>query len=1076
MKKFWILLLAIMAAAAATAAELPSVVQVKSNGFLKLGPAELSVRCFNDKWATAKWEMDAARIGRQGGSASGTMWFGGDSIRITETITPLEPSGFLFTVNAVFPHPMAINVFCASLDLPTGNGPFDVTVDGRKLDLPEKFTDRYIAGAKEAKELTVVLTGGTTLRFKGNFTLEVQDNRKFGGDRLSLRLCGTPGSGKLSESRIDLAVTVETIRSMPVDISQAVNFGFADDVADDGRGGWSDQGENNDLRSFTQRKVHLENITFNIIDPARNGGKAAIVMGRTVAKRRAAVELPPDTEARAVTLLHASAWTPSGGKPLGYLNVTFADGSFQQIPVSLADDSGNWWNPFPRKNAAVAWKHENPAAPVGLYAAPFALKRGDPRRLEFQLNPEHVNAMWMIAGITLADRPFRFSRADNDVLLASGKEWLPLEFTKEIVAGSPLDFSRYTEAPAGRYGSIIARSDGTLGFEKAPGKRIHLYGANICFSACYLDKAEADKLAADFRKLGYNSLRIHHYDDLLVDPEAPDSVTFDAARLDKLYYLIFTMAKQGIYTTIDLYSARAFKPGDDIPELRLCERAGLKALLPISRAAMNNWKAFSRNLLEHRNPYTGFRWKEDPAIWMLNLVNEEPLSLNWSAAAPLYREKYAQWAKNNGFPARKDDRRFRQFLNELQNKALEEQLRFLRDEIKTKILLTSLNNGAEQADLVRLRHQFDVVDSHGYHDHPTFPEAAWRLPNAYSQTSAIARKAQVPREMMAARIFGKPFVITEFNFVKPNLYRAEGGPLIGAYSALQDWDGLYRFAWSHSRNSVVGINPPTMFDAANDPLVQLSDRIAVLMFRRGDVEAAKEKYAIAVPDDLFDAGRMLSFSETPALLQLGLIARIGSSAGDAPLPGGVFRLPFSATFNPRSTHNGRICGLWEKTVKNGIARSSTGQITLNSGAKTFAVTTPRSESLTLPGGELAGNRMRVYDASTFQTVAALSLDDLPLAESRSILLLQLTNLDNTAAHFGNTEFTLHRAHGHLPMLLRRGAATVAIKSNVPFRVTALKTDGSELGEIKGTFQNGSFVFRADTAGFPGGVMAYHLTR
>lgn len=104
--------------------------------------------------------------------------------------------------------------------------------------------------------------------------------------------------------------------------------------------------------------------------------------------------------------------------------------------------------------------------------------------------------------------------------------------------------------------------------------------------------------------------------------------------------------------------------------------------------------------------------------------------------------------------------------------------------------------------------------------------------------------------MMAARIFGKPFVITEFNFVKPNLYRAEGGPLIGAYSALQDWDGLYRFAWSHSRNSVVGINPPTMFDAANDPLVQLSDRIAVLMFRRGDVEAAREKYAIAVPDDL----------------------------------------------------------------------------------------------------------------------------------------------------------------------------------------------------------------------------------
>lgn len=46
MKKFWILLLAITAAAAATAAELPSVVQVKSNGFLKLGPRRVECPMF----------------------------------------------------------------------------------------------------------------------------------------------------------------------------------------------------------------------------------------------------------------------------------------------------------------------------------------------------------------------------------------------------------------------------------------------------------------------------------------------------------------------------------------------------------------------------------------------------------------------------------------------------------------------------------------------------------------------------------------------------------------------------------------------------------------------------------------------------------------------------------------------------------------------------------------------------------------------------------------------------------------------------------------------------------------------
>lgn len=100
--------------------------------------------------------------------------------------------------------------------------------------------------------------------------------------------------------------------------------------------------------------------------------------------------------------------------------------------------------------------------------------------------------------------------------------------------------------------------------------------------------------------------------------------------------------------------------------------------------------------------------------------------------------------------------------------------------------------------------------------------------------------------MMPTRIFGKPFTVTEFNFCNPNRFRAEGGPLMGAYAALQNWGGLWRFCWSHSDAGIIRNPGQNSFDASNDPMQQLSDRIILALFLRGDLAPSKTKISYPV--------------------------------------------------------------------------------------------------------------------------------------------------------------------------------------------------------------------------------------
>ena len=960
-----------------------------------------------------------------------------------------------------------------------------VEVDGRQIELPLAFKEIKLFGDKIVRSLQFE-ADGRKVTLSGNFNLLIQDDRKW-TPNFVFRISPQPWSGKLTATALKLNIKVESPRTLPLDLRRAANMEFRDETAGDGRGGWTDQGPENDLRMFRPGRFSVLGIEFDIPVPEENGGKSCLVLSASQKKfpTSAEITLPATRESfQYLYLLHASAWTPAGKKPIGEIHVEYPDGTRQQYPVISGRDGGNWWQPCDFSNGAVAWTGENRHSFVGLYLSQFRIGR-TPRKVTFHPAAK-AGLVWMVVGATLGNREVNLHRIETPTYIVEGREWLPLEFNGGTAAGSALDFSRLLDAPAGKYGPVIATREGHFAFRDAPEKRIRFFGPNLVGTSSYLEKKTADDFVAKAVRLGYNSVRIHHFENDLIDRDASQSSTLNPKALDQLDYLFAELKKHGIYSCLDLYASRAMRPGDNVRE-----REGktfepfafeMKVLVPISPTAMASWKAFARNFLTHRNPYTGMTWAEDPALYSLNLINEDPLVSLWNRIpqlVPLYEAKYHEYLRAKGLdtPKNREDRSglFIQFLNETQIRCIQEQIRFLREELHLSALITDLNM-TSKFTLTEVRSHLDFVDNHQYWDHPSFPVEVWRLPYAFSNNSSISRYAENPRYLMPTRIFGKPCTVSEYNFCSPNPFRMEAGPLIGGYAGLQNWDGLHRFAWSHSREKMMQLRAPISFDIVNDPQAQMAERIIAMLFLRGDVSPATPAYAFCVtPEEIRgltdSAGNAGDYPDE--FTKLGLYARIGSLGPRDSFPGVQNLFPLRKNWEkalPRAA-----CTALSGLEKTGEITSANGEITLNTGKKTLKIVTPRSEVMTF-SGDMAGKVMKLSGADRYQTVALMSLDGKPLPESSSILLLQLTNLASNKMKFANALRSLLLGWGELPILLERGQVRVELTLPAAMKVEALKCDGTSNGEIPAVYANGKLRFSADTGARPGGVIAYHLTR
>lgn len=988
-----------------------------------------------------------------------------------------------------------------------------IRFDGQELALPEERQQAGLFSGAQVKKIEIPdITG--RIEIEGDFTVYVQDEREYNLNEVAIRLMLNPAKGLLTKAGINAVIRHEKYRTAALDLSAVANQGFQDETPDDRQGGWTDQGPTNDLRQFKPGKQVLGGVEFNVVDPAANGGKSCLVFAgpeRDYFLKTAAIPAGGQKFAN-LYLLHALAWPPRDEVPVGRIDVKYADGTEQQTEVIAYQDVGNWWNPGAKRNASVVWSAENASAYTGLYLSRFKVQD---KPIETITLTGTQQAVWMVAGISGGEEvPFRI---EQPYYIVEGPDWKPLKHELLPKAGGALDMSFLDDAPAGKYGPVVVRN-GHFEFTERPGTPVRFFGANTCFSANFQSQAECDFLADQLARLGYNTVRFHHYDATSTSRKAADSTTLDPENIDKLDYLFHACKQRGLYISIDLYTVRQTRQGE-FPEVE----GGLpidntnhkyKPYAAVSDAIFGNWKAFAGNLLTHVNPYTGLAWKDDPALFSISLINEGNLNSYYPHAKAGFDRAFAEWLEKRKLSAPQAGEArnclFNRFLVDIQTELSGKCAAFVRS-LGTKALLTDINmQGFIPLGLVRDSQAFDYVDDHTYWDHPSFVEKPWRLPFSYSCKSATAALAAVPRRMMTARLFGKPFTVTEWNYCSPNPYRAEGGPLMGAYAALQDWDLLHRFTYSHSKLSTQKPHPAGTFDIAADPLSLMAERIVGFLYRRGDVQTAKTEIPFVFSENCLNDPRAFDREGMPEknLSLLGLLVKIGGvnlSAGrelpaqyacavgredfDAARFGGR---PYFKTDSELFTHlcekgvidrkqyeyEGQYAtrGMLDSNLEAGRFTSETGEITVDAPRGFFRVVTPKSECLILPANATEqGACLQAANRDVFCTLSVHALDEKPLRESSRLVLFHLTDVRNNKMKFRNPELTVVEKWGDLPHLVRRGETAVTLQTAVAgLKVWALDLAGERIKPMPAEFKDGRLTFTANTVQPEGAFLAYEI--
>lgn len=651
------------------------------------------------------------------------------------------------------------------------------------------------------------------------------------------------------------------------------------------------------------------------------------------------------------------------------------------------------------------------------------------------------------------------------------QEWKPFDVVWNPRGKVEADVSFLLEKPAGKAGFIGVR-DGHL--VDGAGKRFRIWGVNLSFTGSFPKKEDAPAYAAHLARFGVNCVRIHHHDWRsprgLIDAKFADSRHLDPEMLDRLDFFVNELKKAGVYTDLNLNVARAFQEGDGVKDAK---QLGFgKAVTIFDPRIIELEKEFARQYLTHRNPYTGNEYRNEPAVALIEILNENSLVESWKAGrlvgnGPAPGQADQTWTDIPASYASYLDGRYQAFLQfrltpeqlaavrteaggesvprlkpaefakasalrfqteaafymDLETRFYRNFREFLKDELSVKmpVIGSSIHNGGlTPYPLVASTALLDVVDGHTYWQHPRyFYEGGKRL-FEIKNTPMVDDPAQsTVMTLSRVAVAGKPYTVSEVNHPFPNEYGAEMIPILASYGAFHDWDGIFWYSFSHSSPDAWKQGPMTFFDIRNDPVKMTQMAAGALQWLRGDVAPAGTTVVRDYGEASVRASLRLDGSQRPyftpgmpALLPLRHGMRIGklNGADTAKWP--------DATGASVASDTGEL--VW-----------AAGQVTTNT-ARSASVT-GRWKEASFPWGRLSGTL-------EFSAAMVHSLDGKPIGEASRLLVTYAGKYGNTGAVW-NEKRTSTVESGTGPARIECGTLTLTLQAKGAKGVEAQPLDG-----------------------------------
>ena len=360
----------------------------------------------------------------------------------------------------------------------------------------------------------------------------------------------------------------------------------------------------------------------------------------------------------------------------------------------------------------------------------------------------------------------------------------------------------------------------------------------------------------------------------------------------------------------------------------------------------------------------------------------------------------------------------------------------------------------------------DFIDRHGYFGcNHKGPMAEWsiREGHTYSDRSALRLDPEVPGKpkafvhpAMDPRYNGKPSMISETTWCRPNRYRSEAPLFYAAYGSLQDSDAVVHFALDSSRWSVKPgffmqpwtlMSPAMMgqFPAAaliyrnalvapGDVLVDLSLNVQDLLDLRGT----------PLPQDAaFDELRLKDVPKGTTIRPGNVIDPLVHFAGQTRVA--FSRKPASARLQDLSACIDR---------KSQTVTSSTGQLKLDYGHGVLTINTPAAQGVSgalREAGRTELKDMLVVSDLELGHIIAVSLDGQPLATAQKILLQVMTEEKGNGFQTEPAGDSLKRIVniGQDPWLVKkiRGTVKFVRPDAAGLKVTALDHGGYPASQI-----------------------------